>query len=243
MLNDLRTAFAFLTILPVQYPENAEPGRAFAVFPLVGLVIGVLVSLVASSTIFAPDLTAFLALVTWVMLTGGLHLDGFGDSCDALLATTTPERRLEILKDPRAGTWAVLGLVLLLLGKWLTLRTLAPVFLIAPPIVGRCAMVIAAYVFPYARSSGLGAYFRQGLGRAQLITATGTTVISVVIVSLYTKGFILFTLIIGVAVALGMGRWAAGRLNGGLTGDVYGAICELTELVCLIFLSGTWTNV
>lgn len=233
MLNDVRTAFAFLTIVSVGYPENAQPGQAFAYFPLVGLAIGLVVSGVAATQIFAPDVTALLTLIVWVVLTGGLHLDGFGDSCDALLATTTPERRLEIMKDPRAGTWAVVGLVLLLLGKWVLLREVAPALLIAPPIVGRWAMVLAATVFPYARTSGLGAYFRQGLGRTQFGIATALTVICVAVAG----GWVLMTLVIGLAVALGVGRWAAGRLNGGLTGDVYGAICEITEWVCLLGLS------
>lgn len=237
MLTNLRVAFAFLTILPINYPENTQPGRAFTFFPLVGVVIGVVVCLVAGSQIFSPDLTTFLALLTWVVLTGGLHLDGFGDSCDALLATTTPERRLEIMKDPRAGTWAVIGLVLLLLGKWVTLLTVSPLLLVVPPVVGRWAMVIAASTFPYARASGLGAYFREGLSRTQVIGATVIMGIAVVFVSLYTDGRILITPVVGLMTALGVGKWAAGRLNGGLTGDVYGAICELSELACLITLS------
>ena len=148
MLTTIRGAFAFLTIIPVGSPHVERPGHAFAYFPLVGLVIGAALALVATSRLFPPDVTAFLALAVWVILTGGLHLDGFGDSCDGLLSTTTPERRLEIMKDPRAGSWAVVGLALLLLGKWVVLREVSPVLLILPPIVGRWSMALAAYNFP-----------------------------------------------------------------------------------------------
>jgi adenosylcobinamide-GDP ribazoletransferase len=236
MLNDLRTAFAFLTILPVGYPtnENPAPGRSFAYYPLVGLLIGGALFLVMSSNVFARDFTVFLALLVWVVLTGGLHLDGLGDSCDALFATTTPERRLGILKDPRAGTWAVVGLVLVLLGKWVLLRGLSPtMLLLVPPIIGRWTMVIAAYAFPYAREIGLGAYFRNGLGRAQVATASGLMLLIV----LSVRPVALLTAVVGLVVAFGLGSWAARRLNGGLTGDVYGAMCEVTELTCLIVLS------
>lgn len=229
---DLLGAFAFLAILPVRTVLTNSPGRIFAYFPLVGLVIGALVSLAASITFLPHDVTAFVALATWVVLTGGLHLDGFGDSCDGLLATTTPERRLEIMKDPRAGSYAVVGLALLLLGKWVMLREVAPLLLILPPVMGRWAMVLAAYLYPYARTSGTGGYFREGLGRTQVVVAT---VFVVAIVLPFGWPTALIVLVAPLMVFI-VGRWAASRLGGGLTGDVYGALCELTELVCLLVL-------
>jgi adenosylcobinamide-GDP ribazoletransferase len=238
LITDLRGAFAFLTIIPVGSPHVERPGRVFAYFPLVGLAIGVVVALVASSRLFPPDVTAFLALAVWVILTGGLHLDGLGDSCDGLFSTTTPERRLEIMKDPRAGSWSVVGLALLLLGKWIALREVSPAVLILPPIIGRWSMALAAYGFPYARSSGLGAYYRDGLGRAQVIVASLLTgVVAIFVVSATNDERALALLAVGPLVVLIFGRWAAHRLGGGLTGDIYGAICELTELLCLLVLT------
>ncbi len=233
MLADLLGAFAFLTILPVRAVTANPPGRIFAYFPLVGLVIGVLVGLAAAITFLPHDVAAFVALATWAALTGGLHLDGFGDSCDGLLATTTPERRLDIMKDPRAGSYAVVGLALLLLGKWVALREVAPLLLILPPVMGRWAMVLSAYFYPYARSAGIGAYFREGFGRAQLLVAT---VFVLVIALPFGWPSALIVLVAPLTVFV-VGHWAAARLGGGLTGDVYGALCELTELVCLIMLS------
>ncbi len=240
MIADLRRAFAFLTVLPVGDPEGGQPGRAFAYFPLVGLVIGAVAGLVGSFRFLPPDVIAFLALLAWVVMTGGLHLDGFGDACDGLLAAVEPARRLEIMKDPRAGSWAVVGLTLLLLGKWIALRGVVPLLLILPPVVGRWAMALAAYAFPYARASGIGGYFRQGLGRVQITAATVAALAIVGAVS--AVGRVAAWVAVSVAAAgplvvIIVGRWAARRLGGGLTGDVYGALCELTELVCLIVLS------
>jgi adenosylcobinamide-GDP ribazoletransferase len=240
MWSDIRAAFAFLTILPVGYPADRKPGYSFAYFPLVGLLIGL--ALAGVALIPLPlDLHAFAVLLFWIGLTGGLHLDGFGDSCDGLLATTTPERRLEIMKDPRTGTWAVVGLILLLMCKWLLLKSLLSISpqwigLILLPVVGRLALVIAAAGFPYARSSGLGGYFRDGLGRPQVIIALSTTLLLTVASTLVLgwRGIALFGLPFLVVIVIG--HWAAKRLGGGLTGDVYGALCELTELFGLLLL-------
>ena len=108
MINDLRNAFAFLTTLPAGYTDTARPGRAFAYFPLVGLAIGCLLGLTGyiAQLSFTPSIAAFLVLVVWVVVTGGLHLDGFGDACDGLLAAVSPERRLEIMKDSCCCFWA-----------------------------------------------------------------------------------------------------------------------------------------
>lgn len=241
MLRDILGAFAFLTVLPIGYYTGEQPGRTFAHYPLVGLVIGALLLLVAELSPLSTDISALLVLLTWVMITGGLHLDGFADSCDGLLATVEPARRLDIMKDPRTGSWAVIGLILLLLGKWVTLREVTPLLLMVPPVLGRCGMTLAAVQFPYARASNptssLGAYFRQGLGMRQALVAAGVTVMVVLgylaigqVRVLYAYG-VMWLLLLTVPV------WAARRLGGGLTGDVYGALCELTEVTCLLVLS------
>ena len=238
VLNDLRAAFAFLTVLPTGWPDSTRPGRTFTWFPVVGLVIGAAVSAIAALSFWPADVTAFAALLVWVALTGGLHLDGLGDACDGLLATTTPQRRLEIMKDPRAGSWAVVGLALLLLGKWTALRHVEVVWLLLPPIAGRWAMVLAVAAFPYARESGSGAVFRDGFGRAQVIRATLTVGITGLFMALvWPGGWRALALLAAPVTVFFVGKWAAPRLGGGLTGDVYGAICELTELLCLLMIT------
>jgi adenosylcobinamide-GDP ribazoletransferase len=233
MLADLRAAFAFLTVLPAGHPEGRKPGLSFAYFPVVGLAIGAALWLVAQLSFPSPEVRAFTLLLVWVAATGALHLDGFADACDALLATTPPEKRLAIMQDPHAGTWAVTGLILLLLGKWVLLRETNGAVLLSTPIVARWAMVVAAKHFPYARPSGLGAYFREGLGQTQLFVATMITLVAVMSLSWLQQPFLFLLLLVPILTVLAVGPWAAHRLGGGLTGDVYGALCELTELLCL----------
>ena len=228
MVDDIRAAFAFLTIFPVGQPSRRKPGWSFAWYPLVGAVIGAILVMLASILPFNSELKAFLVLLCWAVITGGLHLDAFGDSCDGLLVSATAGDRLRIMKDPRSGSWAVIGLILLLLGKWLAIQAVPVEWLLLPPIFGRWALVMAAYHFPYARESGTGAFFRDGLDARQLLVASAI----VLIVVAHADAVILWLLTL--AVTIGIGRWAKGRLGGGITGDVYGAICELTELACLL---------
>ncbi|MEL6270865.1 MAG: adenosylcobinamide-GDP ribazoletransferase [Chloroflexota bacterium] len=227
-------AVSLLTTVPTPayYPD--EPGRAYAFFPLVGVLMGLALwgAITLLQLFFPADVAAFGGLALWVLITGGLHMDGFGDSCDGLFAAVEPARRLEIMKDPRTGTWAVLGLILLLLGKWNALR-FAP--LVALPLVtgvARWVMVLAAGNFPYARQTGMSAYFSSGLGRVQLLTATLT---ALVLVAVYVRYAVALAVVL-IAVSIVAG-WASRRLGGGLTGDVYGALCELTELLLLLAIS------
>lgn len=228
MIDEIRGAFSFLTILPVGSTPSQDAGKSFAWFPLVGLFMGACLLALAAISLFDRELTAALILICWVVLSGGLHLDGFADSCDGLLGHGQPEQRLAIMRDPRLGSWAAIGLVTLLLTKWLAIRAINPALLILPPLLGRWAMVLAAYRFPYARATGIGDFFRQGLGPRQLLLSSAI----VGIIVAHYGAFLLWLL--ALLVALAVGRWASTRLGGGITGDVYGAICELTELFCLL---------
>src|SRR5438094_4194609 len=99
MVADFMSTLTFLTILSVPWKAPKDRlGRIFGFFPLVGALIGGIVYFIASIQFLPRDLVAFLALLAWVSLTGGLHLDGFADACDGLLATVTPDRRLAIMK-------------------------------------------------------------------------------------------------------------------------------------------------
>lgn len=234
MLDDIRGAFSFLTILPMGASTKREPGKIFAWFPLVGLCIGALLAAVAHASPFNHDLTAFLILLAWAALSGGLHLDGFGDSCDGLLAIAPPERRLSILRDPRVGAWGAVGLILLMLGKWLALRSVAPEWLPLAPVFGRWAMVWAACHFPAIRDKGLGARFREGLSARELLIASAWVLI------LITRGESAALWLLIFCFTTLFGGWAARRLGGGINGDVYGAICELSELICLLFIGSLY---
>jgi adenosylcobinamide-GDP ribazoletransferase len=104
---------------------------------------------------------------------------------------------------------------------------------VLPPIMGRWAMVLTVAGYPLARRSGAAVYFHSGFSRRQLIAATAFAVGSA---ALFGWRGLLVVLITTLTTGLA-GRWAAARLGGGLTGDIYGAVCELVELLCLMVLN------
>ncbi len=240
-MNDLLRALSLLTILPVRprWDGDTPLGRAMVFYPLIGLGIGgvlageaALLDRLAGGPHFSLLRAAFL-LVVWVVITGGLHLDGWGDTCDALLPVVDRERRLEILRDPRMGSFGVIGISLLLLIKLAGLQAIhdsASLFL--APTLGRWFIVLAAAGWPSARPGGMGDWFRQGLQGRHIAWATFTTLAAVI--WFQVEGIIALTvaLITGGALA----RFAVSRL-GGLTGDTYGALVEGIEASVLVTLA------
>ncbi len=229
-MNDFLTALGLLTIFPVRHGKEIS-ARAFAYYPLVGLLIGLGLTAVAILLRFVlPDLVvAALLIGIWVMLTGALHLDGFSDACDALFAATTRERRLEILRDVHLGAFGAVGLALLLITKVAAVASIssgASIFL--APILGRWAIVYAA-AYPPARAEGMAVIFRAGLTRRVLFVAT---LLAAAFAALFGR-FGLVAWVAAFVIATALARFAQSRL-GGLTGDIYGMICESVELGVLI---------
>lgn len=237
-------AVRFLSTLPLpgtaQLFDKEEIGERVIVgsvyFPLVGLILALLLWLLLLITApFAPSLVlAALLLIAEVLLTGGLHLDGLMDSCDGLFGGRTRERKLEIMRDSRVGSFGVLGAACLLILKFACLASLPthilPFVLLMTLPTARWCMVLALYIFPSARSTGLGALYRQAITLRHLLIAGGITLV-IAILSGRLAGIGLWILATGIAFALG--TWITRQLDG-LTGDSYGAIAEITEVVTLL---------
>ena len=233
--NQLALAFGFLTILPVpqvDYQPGAL-GRAGRWFPLVGLVIGILLSIAhwGLSHLFPPLLVASLTVTLWAALTGGLHLDGLADCCDGLLAATSRERRLEIMRDPRTGAFAVIGSVLFLGLKVAALASVPaalPVLLLAPTWARYLLLWVARQ--PLARPNGLGADFAAGLTRQTLQWAL---LLPLLLLALFPSLYSLTAFVLSASSAFFLIRIIHTRL-GGMTGDVYGLLVEMSELIVLL---------
>lgn len=237
----LLTALQFLTILPSpvrHLPGPADLGRAVGLFPVVGLGIGgVLVGTDwVLGRVLPVELRAVLTLAVWVALSGAIHLDGFLDSCDGLLGGHTPEARMRIMRDHCIGSFAAAGAVLLLMAKWTAIvavphRTGA---LLLAPMMGRWTLAAAVVAFPYGRPEGAGRVMHDNAGWPQLALATVFGMGAAVLVGGWQglAGLLLVT-----ATTYLAARFALARLPG-LTGDVYGAVCELGEVVFLILLVG-----
>jgi len=239
VLPDLLSAFALLSRLPL--PDHKASGAASAwAWPLVGAVLGAMAAGVASAALMlgvTPGVAAALVLATLALLTGGLHEDGLADTADGLFGGWTKQRRLEIMKDSRIGSYGMLALMLVTLARWSALTALL-VFgghwaaLIATGAVSRAPMALMMALLPNARGEGLS----HSTGRpSQAVAWVGLT--------------------LALAISLGLGGWTglalpgvallsavlvsvtALRRIGGQTGDILGATQQLAEVACLALLS------
>jgi adenosylcobinamide-GDP ribazoletransferase len=241
----LRAAFAFLTRLPVGRIDGsaaADLSAAAPWFPVVGLAVGgVSAGLrAAAGTVLPSAASTVIALAAAVLITGGLHEDGLADTADALGAHVDRARRLEILRDPRLGTFGVLALGLVLLFSFAALAPLpAGRFaraVVVAHVLARCAPLAQSRLAPPARRDGSGALLRAS-----------------------TLAFAVAA-VVAVAVALGLGEPAPGATAlgasalvtvafacavrgaiGGTTGDTFGAGAKLVEVVSYGVFAAFWT--
>ena len=218
----------------------APDANTLVALPLVGAVVGALAGSLGygASFVLPHTLAAALALGALIVLTGAIHVDGFLDGCDAFIAAVAPERRLEILKDPRHGTFAVAGMFVAGTIWYASLAAIAPArypaILAFAGALARAAAVANALVFPDARG---GAVARAFVSRPAIAP------LAVVVVTLTIAAFALapaYVTIVPVAFALSLllGRTIARRLGGGLVGDAYGFIIVVVEIVVLAFGAG-----
>jgi adenosylcobinamide-GDP ribazoletransferase len=241
MKNFLR-ALSFLTFLPVGQiclSKEKELARSMAFFPLVGLVVGFLLTAgYYLFSLFLPkSITLWLILGLLALLTRGLHLDGFADTLDGLATGGSKERILEVMRDSRIGAFGVISLILLIGGKYLALDQISdssvPYSLILMAVMGRQSMVLVCCRSAYARpNGGLAKPFTENLGYREtvwsLLSAFG---IAFLVGSV--KGILAF---FGISLFSLAYRFFFIKKLGGVTGDVLGGANELAELLCLILL-------
>ncbi len=236
-------AWQFLTILPWRKrDQETDPrllGRSMAFYPLIGLLLGLILWGVhwACSLVFPRAICDGLVIMLLAILTGGLHLDGLADTCDGLASGKSPEERLKIMKDHRAGTFGVVGLILILGMKFLALNSLpdhaAGAALLLALILGRWSMVQLTYRTAYARQEGgLGLPFKENLKKREVLMAGAAALI----LGLLFFGFwgVILCFMVG-AFTLLCQRFFEKKI-GGITGDVLGAANEVNEVLVLILL-------
>lgn len=247
VLISVAVAFQFLTIVPPPLRRKVSPGelgKAVTFFPLVGLLIGLLLFGLHRllSAIFPVTVAAAILLAVWIACSGALHFDGLLDAADGLLGGRTPEDRMRILRDELVGAFAVAAGGTALLLKFAAMGSIgAAGALIAAPIVGRWLTSIGVVLFSYARPDGLGRDMKDNAGWPQAVGATA--------IAAATLGFLTPSVGIaatGAAIALVcisgwlLIRFTLSRIPG-LTGDIYGALCEVGETVCIVTLAANWT--
>ncbi len=206
---------------------------------MVGLIIGlVLVGLDWLFGLILPSAVAnALLIVSLVVITGVLHLDGFVDTCDGIAGHKTAEDRWRVMHDSRVGGFGIVGIVLLLLVKYVSLNSiplpLMMTTLVLMPVISRWATVYAIFAYPSAKPSGLGKAFKQGTNWLRFTMATLIALVVVVGLAQLVGLAIMFLIWV---MAVVMAAYLKGKFSG-LTGDTYGAINEVAEVGVLILVT------
>ncbi|MCX7747640.1 MAG: adenosylcobinamide-GDP ribazoletransferase [Clostridia bacterium] len=225
----------FLTTIPINVNLNVKEedcGKGLIFAPCVGLILGALLVVVQyfASFVFPPYITAALIIIVYILLTGALHIDGLGDTFDGLFSNRPRERILEIMKDSRVGTNAVVAIICIILLDILLVLDIEPVFLLFMPVAGRLGILTSAGSSSYARSGGLGKSFIDCCTLKDVLL--GLIIYSVLFISVMgLRGGILIAATFVVSFLL---TRSLSRKIGGTTGDILGAICELSQLFYLM---------
>ena len=240
-MRGLVTAFRTLTILPVPGRDAAQFASSLYFFPLIGALIGLLVYLVAWAigVLLRWPLGAGAAVVALsTAVTGGLHLDGLADVFDSM-GGRTRERKLEIMKDPRMGSFGVAALVVFLLLKFVAIVRLTEAgsyaVMVLPYAVSRTLQVPVAVWLPYARAEGTARQFVEG---AKPIHFLAALMLAAVICFAVAGAVGLLVLVLAMIPAAVLMPWMR-RVYGGVTGDLLGMASETIETLVLVGLAVT----
>ncbi len=244
-------ALQFLTIIKfvnVEWDVNFA-AKSVAYFPLVGILIGCILAVayfvLSYFHIFPDTVTTIMIIILEIVLTRGLHLDGFIDTADGLFGGMNKEERLKIMKDTHPGSFGIIAVVLLLLLKFTLIseilnlnpdKIFVAIILILMPTLGRYAMLIPMAVYPYARNNGT-AYFTKFVKFGEILTASLFMVLLIILIAIVFLNLkvlvLLITLIIVLLIfSLMLSKYIASKI-GGMTGDTYGAITEISEIFVL----------
>jgi adenosylcobinamide-GDP ribazoletransferase len=241
---DLRTGLAFCTRLPVSVPEAANLARAAWTFPVVGAMVGALGALVywlADSLGLPPFVSATLAVAATALITGCLHEDGLADTADGFGGGGTKARKLEIMRDSRSGAYGVVVLIVAVLLRVGAIAALAgpgpaAAALIAAHAGARGVLPLFMRAVPNAREDGLSA----GVGTPTTGAATAATLLGLLALMVCLGiGTGLVAALVVVAGLIFLARLSVKQI-GGQTGDVLGAVEQMSEILILLTAAALW---
>lgn len=264
MLKQVLLALQFLTIVPLRIKGDIsedDMSRSAMFFPVAGALQGLIGSLCAALLLrfFSADLTACLVLVILIITNGGFHLDGLADTFDALAVKASGDtaadrvKRLSVMKDSSTGAIGVVAIVVVILLKYMFIRNIflysssAVLYslLFLMPVFSKWIMVPAMYHGASARKDGLGRIFIDAVRRKDVVFCSLITVLfSFVITELLQQtlyasvtGLLVFFLFLVLYIFCLISVKFFTKRFGGLTGDAFGAVSEISEILFLMVAS------
>lgn len=247
VIRSLIMAFSCFSAIPMPTIEWDEYNMRYlmAAFPLVGVAIGASVliwQLVCSTLGFGPVLTGAGYTLIPILISGGIHLDGFADVVDAQSSHAEPARKREILKDPHIGAFAAMGTCCYLIAYFALTCELEErhlLLLACMPVISRCLSAFATVTFRSASKSGMLAA-EQSTASAKVVRAVVAALFCLASGIMLSRDVFVTTVTLIVAVVtLLLVRRLAEREYGGMSGDLAGfflQIAELAMLACVVIV-------
>jgi adenosylcobinamide-GDP ribazoletransferase len=241
-LREFLTALQFLTRIPVP-SFRFEPDMIFTAakfYPVVGVVVAVgaiVVERLLRSHLPASVVTVAV-LIFMVAVTGGFHEDGLADSVDGLGGGWTRERKLEIMRDSRIGSYGALAVFLSLMSRWVLLMVLPrasfAAYVLTAHVLCRWTSVPLGAIMPPARQDGIGVQMANKISPATVFLAT---LIAAVIAGAALRDRAIAPVAAVCVVTVLTGLFYRAKL-GGVTGDCFGATNQLAEIA--VYVCGVW---
>ena len=244
VINNFLTALTFMSRIPVKLKEVSELKLNY--FPLVGLLLACIIILAdyLLAFVFTVEIRALLLLIIYVYLTGALHLDGLGDFADGFFAGRDQAKTIKIMHDSNSGIFALVTLILILglkylLFKELLLRNSLQIIIIMAVLVRYLLGYVIIFI-ESAASSVLAGALSKSAETVDLIYSTLTTAFIFFLYFYFVESTFLYPILLALVLILFLvfylARWSRQKL-GGITGDIYGTMIELGELIFLLSLA------
>lgn len=228
----------FLTRIPINIHldvKREDLSKAIIYFPIVGYIIGGILSLIylGFNDYIDQLILVFLIVMIQVIITGGLHIDGLSDTFDGIYSGRKKEKILIIMKDPNVGTFGVLSIFFVIMLKVLLLYKISNNMLwvlLLMPVFSRFCVILASYIGNYARENGLGNLFIEQVTKLQLFIGTIFTLIPI-----YFIQEIYIGLILNLIFTIWFVKYISNKIDG-ITGDTLGAIVEINEVIFIMIV-------
>jgi len=236
-MKSLLLMITFFTRLPVKYNyeyDEKDLIKGIKLFPIIGLIIGTLIYIpTLLSSYIDKSILVIIVWITYIWLTGGLHIDGLADTFDGIFSNRDRDRMLEIMKDSRIGTFGVLVIIVLIISNLVLSYYIDYKFFILVPIVGRSSALLSASISKYARKEGgMGSGFIENCGiKEPILAIVFTMIIAYALVSMNT----LLALFITYVIVVLFTSYIKEKL-GGMTGDTIGAVIELSQTTFILIV-------
>lgn len=232
----------FLTRIPINISlpcEMEDFKRGASLFPIVGAIIGgleFLIFIILKN--FLPfNITSTITVLVGIIITGAIHLDGIGDSCDGFYSLKESSKIIEIMKDSRIGTYGAIAIIFDILLKIFSIEFIGntfPLYIILVPIISRTLMTFIFYIGNTAKKTGTGNFFIGNVGIKEVFIAFSIC-IPITLIILGVNGLILIGILIIFTIIFN--KYCNFKI-GGLTGDTLGALNELLEILGFLILIG-----